>query len=64
MVHASAHISSALVCILFVECLAEFVVQEGMAVTQNAGGSSNAQSCGTGLATSIYVEFTIHFSHA
>ena len=63
MAHACAHISSALVCILFVECLAEFVVQEGLVVTQSTGGSSNAQSCGTGLATSIYDEFTIHFSH-
>lgn len=63
LAHAITHISSALICILFVECLAEFVVQEGLVATQHAGGISNTQSCGTGLATSIYSEFTIHFSH-
>lgn len=63
LAHAFAHIATALVCLLFVECLAEFVVREGLVVTQNVGGSADAQSCATGLATSIYDEYTIHFSH-
>lgn len=63
MVHAMAHISSALICILFVECMAEFVVKEGLVVTDHSDGASNAQFCGTGLATSIYDEYTLHFSH-
>mmetsp|Transcript_33849 Transcript_33849/g.71179 ORF Transcript_33849/g.71179 Transcript_33849/m.71179 type:complete len:1044 (-) Transcript_33849:143-3274(-) len=63
LAHAFTHISSALICILFLECMAEFVVNEGLVVTQNVGGATNAQSCGTGLATSIYDEYTIHFSH-
>eukprot|EP00580_Thalassiosira_gravida_P018562 CAMPEP_0201659352 /NCGR_PEP_ID=MMETSP0494-20130426/2169_1 /ASSEMBLY_ACC=CAM_ASM_000839 /TAXON_ID=420259 /ORGANISM="Thalassiosira gravida, Strain GMp14c1" /LENGTH=1330 /DNA_ID=CAMNT_0048136815 /DNA_START=37 /DNA_END=4029 /DNA_ORIENTATION=- len=63
LAHAFAHISSALICILFLECMTEFVVNEGLVETQNVGGATNAQSCGTGLATSIYDEYTIHFSH-
>jgi len=65
MAHAMAHISSALICLLFVECMAEFVVSEGLVETQtNVGGAANAQSCGTGLATSIFDEYNTHFSHA
>ena len=62
LTHSLAHISSALTCLLFVECMAEFVVSEGLVVTQDVDGAENA-SCGTGLATSIYDEFTTHFSH-
>ena len=61
--HAAAHIFSALFCILFVECMVELAVSEGLVVTQNVDDSSDTQSCGTGLATSIYDEFTTHFSH-
>eukprot|EP00571_Detonula_confervacea_P006288 CAMPEP_0172319744 /NCGR_PEP_ID=MMETSP1058-20130122/38599_1 /TAXON_ID=83371 /ORGANISM="Detonula confervacea, Strain CCMP 353" /LENGTH=1060 /DNA_ID=CAMNT_0013034863 /DNA_START=643 /DNA_END=3825 /DNA_ORIENTATION=+ len=63
MVHALAHISTSLICLLFVECMVEYVVSEGLVVTQNVGRDSNSQSCGTGLATSIYDEYTLHFSH-
>ena len=63
MAHALAHISSALACLLFVECMAEFVVSEGLVVTQNVAGVTNTQSCGTGLATTIFDEYTTHFSH-
>ena len=65
MAHAMAHISSALICLLFVECMAEFVVSEGLVETQTyVDGDANAQSCGTGLATSIFDEYNTHFSHA
>mmetsp|Transcript_16000 Transcript_16000/g.29015 ORF Transcript_16000/g.29015 Transcript_16000/m.29015 type:complete len:405 (-) Transcript_16000:279-1493(-) len=63
LAHAFAHISTALTCILFLECMAEFVVNEGLVVTQNVGRAANTRSYGTGLATSIYDEYTIHFSH-
>mmetsp|Transcript_868 Transcript_868/g.1806 ORF Transcript_868/g.1806 Transcript_868/m.1806 type:complete len:1249 (-) Transcript_868:19-3765(-) len=63
LAHAFAHISSALVCMLFLECLTEFVVSEGLVGTQAIGAAANTQSCGTGLATSIFDEYTIHFSH-
>ncbi len=63
LAHAFAHISSALICLLFVECMAELIVKEGLVATQDVGVGANAPSCGTGLATSIYDEYTIHFSH-
>lgn len=61
--HAMSHISSALTCLIFVECMAEFVMSEGFVDAQNAGGAANTQSCGTGLATSLFDEYTTHFSH-
>ncbi|KAL7538174.1 hypothetical protein ACHAXR_008335 [Thalassiosira sp. AJA248-18] len=61
LLHAAAHISCALTGILFLECMAEFVVSEGLVVTQNV--AANTQSCGTGLAFKIYDEFESHFSH-
>lgn len=50
-------------CLLFVECMAEFIVSEGLVSTQNGPDATNAQSCGTGLASSIYDEYANHFSH-
>ena len=64
MLHALCQISSALICILFVEFMAEFVVSEGLVATAgNNDGVTTTQSCGTGLANTIYDEYTIHFSH-
>ena len=66
MAHASAQIFSALICILFVEFMAEIVVNEGLVVvaTQKiASDGLNSESCGTGLASTIFDEYTIHFSH-
>ena len=60
MFHALAHISSALLVLLFVECMAEFVMNEGIIATQNVGKS---QSLNTGLASSIFDEYNAHFSH-
>merc|ERR1712194_281971 len=57
LAHAFAHIFSALVCVLFLELMAEFVVNEGFVVSQNMDGSTNR------LASSIYDEYTTHFSH-
>jgi hypothetical protein len=62
LLHSFAHISSALFCLLFVECMAEFIVREGLVATQDEN-SSHSQSCGTGLASSIFDEYTNHFSH-
>ena len=62
LLHALSHVSAALLCLLFVECMAEFIVSEGLVVTQNTG-TTGARSCGTGLAASIYDEYTVHFSH-
>ena len=64
MLHALCQISSALICILFVEFMAEFVVSEGLVATAGkTDGVTTTQSCGTGLANTIYDEYTIHFSH-
>ncbi|KAL7520746.1 hypothetical protein ACHAWX_005456 [Stephanocyclus meneghinianus] len=62
LLHSFAHISSALFCLLFVECMAEFIVKEGLVAPQDEN-SSHSQSCGTGLASSIFDEYTNHFSH-
>ena len=58
--HALAHISSALLVLLFVECMSEFVMKEGIIASQNEGRS---QSLSTGLASSIFDEYNAHFSH-
>lgn len=60
--HSLSHVGSALLCLLFVECLAEFIVEEGLVATQD-DDSPDLQSCGTGLASSIFDEYTSHFSH-
>ena len=60
VLHALAHISSALLVLLFVETMAEFVMKEGMVASQNVGRS---QSLSTGLASSIFDEYNAHFSH-
>lgn len=60
--HALTHISTALLCLLFVECMAEFIISEGLVPTQNENVSS--QSCGTKLASSIFDEYENHFMHA
>ena len=60
VLHALAHISSALLVLLFVECMAEFVMKEGIVAAQNVG---NTQSLSTGLASSIFDEYNAHFSH-
>ena len=61
VLHALAHISSALLVLLFVECMAEFVMKEGIIASQNAGNAP--QSLSTGLASSIFDEYNDHFSH-
>jgi hypothetical protein len=58
--HALSHISSAMLVLLFVECMAEFVMKEGIIASQNVGQS---QSLSTGLASSIFDEYNAHFSH-
>lgn len=62
MMHALMHISTALLCLLFVECMAEFIISEGLVQTQNEDTAS--QSCETGLASSIFDEYENHFMHA
>jgi hypothetical protein len=62
LLHAFTHVSTALLCLLFVECMAEFIISEGLVANQNV--NSSTQSCGTGLASSIFDEYTSHFSHA
>lgn len=59
VLHALAHISSALLVLLFVECMAEFVMNEGIIASQ----AENTQSLSTGLASSIFDEYNAHFSH-
>ncbi len=58
--HALAHISSAMLVLLFVECMAEFVMKEGIIASRNVG---QPQSLSTGLASSIFDEYNAHFSH-
>lgn len=57
--HSLAHISTALLCLLFVESMAEFVITEGMVATQN--DNAPTQSCSTDLASSLFDE-VIHFA--
>lgn len=61
--HSCCHIASALAVCLFVECLAEYIMSEGLVVTHSDAGFTDTQSCGTGLAATIYDEYTLHFSH-
>jgi len=64
MVHAFCQISSAVLCLLFVEFMAELVVSEGLvATTRNVDDSNETQMCGTGLANTIFDEWDTHFSH-
>jgi len=64
MLHALCQILSALVVILFVEFMVELAASEGLVATAgNTDGATTTQSCGTGLANTIYDEYTIHFSH-
>lgn len=62
LLHVFTHVLAAMICLLFVECMAEFIISEGLVSTQD--DVSSAQSCGTGLASSIFDEYESHFSHA
>ena len=61
---AFAHITAALTCLLFVESLAEWIVQCGIAVTPyNDTLPTVAAADGIDLASSLYKEYISHFSH-
>jgi len=63
LLHALTHICTALTCLLFVECMAEFVVSEGLVAVPRTNVDVPNQSCLGGLASSIFDEYTTHFSH-
>lgn len=62
LAHGLAHIAAALVCLLFVECATEWLIDEGI-VMVNSGTLSKATRETTALASSLYQEYMDHFSY-
>lgn len=50
-------------CLIFVESVAEWIVEYGIVVLPHNGTVSNGATDGIDLATSLYNEYTSHFSH-
>lgn len=59
LVHALGHITCALLCLLFVQCLAEWVVKEG--IVNILEERHTILEPETGLSASIYQEYKTHF---
>ena len=61
MAHALGHIFVALACLLFVEILCEFVIDEGLVATKDVVGMEADLSCSTAMASSIFDEYESRF---
>ena len=61
MAHAFGQIFVALACLLFVEMMTEYVIDEGLVATKDVVGMEADLSCSTAMASSIFDEYESRF---